>query len=98
MDGDITKLVQILKRILKHHPGGAEVAKLMEEKSFNLNLCFFTFVPMTPEELAELEAMYEECMREEQTPPPRNHKKVPKLEFKLNVQDANFLKQNGIRF
>ena len=97
MDGDIAKLVQILKKILKNHPGGPEIAKFMDEKSFNVNLCFFTFVPMTPEELEDLETMYEEYMMQ-QKEPSGGKKKAPKLEFRLNPEDVDFLKKHGLCF
>ena len=61
MEGDVTKLLALLKKILKNYPQGSDqIAKFMDQKSFNLNLCFLTFVPMSPEDLMEFEEMYEE--------------------------------------
>jgi len=51
MDGDISQLIKLLKKILKNHPQGQEVSKLMEQKAMNVNLCFLTFIPMSAEEL-----------------------------------------------
>ncbi len=97
MEGDLSKLVQILKRILKNHPAGPELAKFLDQKAFNLNLCFVTFVPMAPEDLEELEEIYEAYLNEqEESLAPK--KKMPKLEFKLSQNDVEFLKENGIRF
>ena len=98
MDGDIAKLIQLLKKILKTHPDGTELAKFMDQKSFNLNLCFLTFVPMTPEELEQLEDMYEEYLSRGDEALEAPKKRVSKLEFKLSQEDVKFLKQNGIRF
>ena len=97
MDGDISKLVQLLKKILKNQPGGSDIAQFMDQKSFNLNLCFLTFVPMTPDELEALEEMYEEYL-ERSEDAPVSKKKAPKLEFKLSQDDVQFLRQHGIRF
>ena len=97
MDGDIRKLLALLKKILKNHPQGSEqIAKFMDQKSFDLNLCFFTFVPMSPEDLMEFEEMYEEFLnRSEET---SSDDENSKIEFKLNSEDLHFLKNNGIRF
>ncbi len=102
MDGDIRKLLTLLKKILKNHPQGADqISKFMDQKtdqkSFNLNLCFFTFIPMSPEELMEFEEMYGDYLNEvEESVTWRDDHS--KLEFKLNTDDVDFLKQNGIRF
>ena|SRR3989338_175706 len=97
MDGDIRKLLALLKKILKNHPQGSEyVSKLMDQKSFDLNLCFFTFVPMSPEDLMEFEEMYEEYMSHFDKP--LSYRDDIKIEFKLNSEDVNFLKKHGIRF
>lgn len=97
MNRDIRKLLTLLKKILKNQPQGSDqVAKFMDKKSFNLNLCFLTFVPMTPEDLMEFEEMYEEFLRgPEQSSSAR---KGSKLEFELNPDDLDFLKKYGIRF
>ena len=101
MDGDIKKLLTLLKKILKNHPQGwDQISKLMEQKgdpkSFNLNLCFFTFIPMSPEELMEFEEMYDDYLNEVEESISRHDDS--KLEFKLNTDDIDFLKKNGIRF
>jgi hypothetical protein len=100
MDGDIRKLLNLLKKILKNHPQGSEdVAKLLDQKSFNLNLCFLTFVPMNSEDLAEFEDLYEEWMvRSEEGVDSLLAQGDAKVEFKLNSEDLDFLKKNGIKF
>ena len=38
MDGDIRKLLVLLKKILKDHPQGAEqISKFIDQKSFDIN-------------------------------------------------------------
>lgn len=101
MDGDIKKLLTLLKKILKHHPQGSDqISKFLdqktEQKAFNLNLCFFTFIPMSPEELMEFEEMYDDYLSEVEESAVRRDD--PKLEFKLSTDDLDFLKKNGIRF
>lgn len=96
MDGDITKLLKLLRKILKRHPHGPELAKWMSEQPVNLNLCFFTFVPMTPEELEEMEDMYEDYMSRIEEG--HHEKPAAKLEFKLSQDDLRFLKEHGIQF
>lgn len=98
MDGDIVKLVALLKKILRNHPQMAEIANLMEQKkAFNLNMCFLTIVPMLPDELEELEGLYEEYMSHLDEFEGAAQKKA-RLEFKLNREDVSFLKKHGIRF
>ena len=97
MDGDLAKLIALLKKILKEHPDGAFLAKLMDQKAFNLNLCFLTLAPLSPEELAEFEEMYEGYAGSD-GPEFSLPQKSPKLEFKLSAGDIDFLKKNGIRF
>ncbi len=102
MDGDIKKLLTLLKKILKNHPQGSDqISKFLDHKSdptktFNLNLCFFTFIPMSPEELMELEEMYDEYLNEVDESGGRRDEL--KLEFKLNTDDLDFLRKNGIKF
>ena len=100
MSSDIKKLLNLLKKILKNHPHGSEeVAQFLDQKSFNLNLCFLTFVPMSPEDLAEFEDLYEEWMaRSEEGVDSLLPQGDAKVEFKLNSEDLDFLKKNGIKF
>lgn len=97
MEGDIRKLLTLLKKILKSHPQNSEqFSKLLDQKAFNLNLCFLTFVPMSPDDLDELEDMYEEFLH--QTDGLLHKRDSSKIEFKLNSDDIDFLKKHGIRF
>ena len=97
MDGDIRKLLVLLKKILKNHPQGSEqISKFLDQKSVDLNLCFLTFVSMSPEDLNEFEEMYHEFMNHSEEVIPRRDD--PKYEFKLDPDDIDFLKKHGIRF
>ncbi len=94
---DVKKLLALLKKILKNHPHGSDqIAKFMDQKSFDLNLCFLTFVTMTPEDMIEFEEMYREFLdhSEESLADDEDFK----FEFRLNSEDVSFLKKHGIRF
>ena len=61
---NIDKLLMLLKKILKQHKfGNNDLSQILEKGSYkgniNLNLCFFTFFPMTPEEFEEIEESLE---------------------------------------
>ena len=96
MEGDIRKLLTLLKKILKNHPHGSdEVAQFLDHEAHDLNLCFFTFVSMTPEDMMEFEEFYEEFLDRAHD---SSKKSGPKVEFKLNSEDLYFLRKHGIRF
>src|SRR3990167_3378868 len=97
MEGDIRKLLALLKKIIKNHPQGSDqMAHLLDQKAFNLNLCFFTLAPMTPEDLAEFEDMYQELAnRPEEF---SGGHEDGKLNSALNPEDLAFLRKHGIRF
>jgi hypothetical protein len=95
MDGDLSKLVQLLKKILKSHPAGPELSKMMDQKSFNLNLCFLTIMAAGSD---ELEGLSDEYFYVDEPGSGSQKKKGPKLEFKLTQNDVKFLKENGLRF
>ena len=97
MDGDIRKLLALLKKILKNHPQGSEqIAKSLGEQAFNLNLCFFSFIPIHSEDLAEFEEMYEELLSHSEGLLPKGE--TLKMDFKLSPEDVEFLKKHGMRF
>ena len=96
IDGDIRKLLALLKKILKSHPQGSEqISKFMDQKSFDINLCFFTFIPMTPEDLLEFEDAYQEFLGHYEDSCP-SRREQPKFEW--NTDDVDFLKKHGIQF
>ena len=96
MEGDIRKLLTLLKKILKNHPQGSDqVAEFLDRKAVDLNLCFFTFVSMTPEDMMEFEEFYEELLDRSHD---SSRKNGPQIEFKLNSGDLDFLRKHGISF
>lgn len=97
MNEDVRKLLALLKKILKNHPQGSDqLAKFLDQKSFNLNLCFLTFMPMSPEDMMEFEEMYEEFLSRSEEPV--HGRGDFKFELKLNPEDLDFLRKHGIRF
>ena len=97
MSNDIRKLLGLLKKILKNHPHGSdEMSKFLDQKSFNINLCFLTFMPMSPDDLADFEDLYEEWVARSEDG--LDLAREGKIEFKLNSEDLDFLKKNGIKF
>ena len=96
LDPDMEKLISLLKKILKKHPPSAEqLAKLGDSKAFNLNICFLTFVPMSAEELDELNEIYEEYLSRSDE---EGRREEVELEFRLTNDDLSFLKRNGLSF
>ncbi|OGW76263.1 MAG: hypothetical protein A3J52_01850 [Omnitrophica bacterium RIFCSPHIGHO2_02_FULL_49_9] len=97
MDPDIEKLIQLFKKILKKHPQEAEhLSKIFDSKSINLNLCFLAFVPMSEEEVGELNEIYEDALSRSEDA--LQHDLEHNLEFRLTNGDLDFLKKNGIQF
>ncbi len=96
-DGDfennMNQLIQLLKKILTSHPphGQFDLSKLFKGQGINLNLCFFAFLPMTEEELDEIEEIYEHYLFDEDKAP-------EDLTSELNSSDLEFLRRHGIRF
>jgi hypothetical protein len=99
MNSDVRKLLNLLKKILRNHPNGSEEAvKFLDQKSFNLNLCFLTFMPMSPEDMAEFEDLYEEWMIRSEEGDLASRRREGKIDFKLSSEDVDFLKRHGIKF
>jgi len=97
MDPDIEKLIHLLKKILKKDPQGSEqLSKIFDNKALNINLCFLTFVPMSFDEVDELNELYEDVMSRGEDAFRRDLES--ELEFKLNHNDVEFLKKNGMYF
>jgi hypothetical protein len=81
------------KILLSQPPQGPlkDVESLFKGQGINLNLCFFTFLPMSEEELDELEEIYEHYLFDEEW-------QSEDLTTELNSKDLDFLRRNGIRF
>lgn len=88
---NMKKLVHVLQKILKSYKvDGQDLGQIFEKKNMNLNLCFFTFLPVGQEDLEEMESAFEEYLE-------RGEKKSD-LQFELNSRDVAFLKRHGIKF
>ena len=90
---NMRQLVLLLKKILKNLPTNHEtlsqLAPLLKDTGINLNLYFFTFLPLAPEDMDELEDFYDPFWHEG---------KAEDLSGELNQDDLEFLRRNGIRF
>jgi len=102
---NIEKLFVLLQKILKNQGDqpakdfpGVDLNSILNsgQKQINLNLCFFTFIPMSMDEMEDLEESFEDIMSTEE----RGHKDHAEidLKFELNSTDMAFLKTNGIKF
>lgn len=89
---NIGRLLSLLKRMLsKQKVEGKELNDFFDKKNVNLNLCFFTFMPYTFDEMDEMDMddmMDDDEMEEE----------LVDLKFELNNKDLDFLKENGLKF
>lgn len=89
----IQELLNVLKKILKSQkPGNLDLSSLINKKDLNLNLCFFTFLPMCEEEMADLE---EELAGSLDADFPAE---AEELKFELSNVDREFLKKYGLKF
>ena len=95
-DQNMNQLVWLLKKILKNVPGMAGQGPMPQmpfqgkgDQGVNLNLFFFTFLPMAPEEFDELEEIYDQYFFNEDK---------EDLSSEISPADLDFLRRNGIRF
>ena len=94
-DQNMNQLIWLLKKILKTiptHPQGdfPHFASPSKDGNIQLNLCFFTFLPIGPEDMDELEEIYDQYFFQDE--------KGEDLSGELNAADRDFLRRNGIRF
>lgn len=92
----MTKLLNLLKKIVKHAPQDSQLTHLLEKQNIdkiNLNLYFFNLLPMSPSDLDELESALEEITGSEDAMP-----EEMRGDFGWNSTDLDFLKQNGMTF
>ena len=54
---------------------------------------FFTFLPIGPEDLDEIDGIYDQYLAEEE-----RAENKPSLSADLNASDREFLRRHGIRF
>ena len=95
-DQSMRQLLHLLKKILKNPPSQdqiSQISPLMKESGVNLNLCFFTFLPIDSEELDELEEIYDHFLFQED-----KGEKPEAFSSELNPDDIDFLGRHGIKF
>lgn len=99
-DGDfeqyLNQLVRLLQKMAKSFPEQENFAthlKADKKSDSNLNVFLFNFLPMlpmTPEELEEMENFFEGALEGEL--------RREDMKYELNSADKEFLRRNGIRF
>lgn len=90
---NIHELLNLLKKILKSQKmGSTDLSSLLDKNNINLNLCFFTFLPLSEEEFADFEAELEDYLYEE------DDEQEKDLKFEINNTDLDFLKKHGLKF
>ena len=91
-ENNMNQLVKLLKKLIKNLPGPAPFSQMQGKsgEGMNLNICFFNFLPMSPEELEAFEDAYEQALF-----PDDPSEEFPK---DLTPSDMDFLRRNGIRF
>ena len=98
-DRNIMQLLNLLKKLLKNHPKGANFANFFDAppsspEKINLNLCFFNFMPISAEEMEELEEAYSELLDQEG----EHASESEFLDLDWNQNDIDFLKRHGMSF
>jgi len=95
---NMKQLMQLLKKIMGQYPqegkSPAEVMKFLKDikgKSSDVNIFFLNMAPFSPEDLDEMEELFESGAMQE-------HARLGELKCELNDDDQVFLKQHGIRF
>lgn len=95
---NIGKLLSLLKRMLSRQKvEGKELNEFFNNKNVNLNLCFFTFMPLPFDEMEDMEGM-DEMMDEAFAQQENREEEMVELKFELNNHDLDFLKENGLKF
>lgn len=98
---NMNQLVALLKKIIKNLPMPGNSSQPFstpipnqggsEGGGININFCFFNFMPLSEDEMSALEDAYEEALDQQD-------EKVSENGIKLNSEDLDFLKKNGISF
>ncbi|MBI3316538.1 MAG: hypothetical protein HYZ85_00845 [Candidatus Omnitrophica bacterium] len=93
-DRHVYQLLQLLKKMMKDLPSQGvsfpDIGALPKGTNVNLNLCFFTFLPLLPEEMAEFEDAFEQFYAPDFPRASRDQR--------LHPDDLEFLRKNGIQF
>ncbi len=87
-------LVELLKKLVSHLPAQPQkdaASFQAKDSHVNVNFCFFNFLPMSPDEMDELEQIYDSMMRD--------HDEVAaEIRSDLTSADLEFLRRHGIRY
>lgn len=98
---NIQKLMGLLEKLLKSQKQdtGIDLNELTNgKKSVNLNLCIFNFLSMSPEDMDDLEEVFEDMYAGGDNMQQNSRGQEVELKFELNAKDEDFLKVNGIQF
>jgi hypothetical protein len=94
-DQNLNQLIGLLKKLIKGLPSQqgpfTPNASNAKDGNINLNFCFFTFLPMAPEDFDEIEEAYDQFFFNED-------KQQEDFSLDLNPSDLDFLRRNGIRY
>jgi hypothetical protein len=91
---NMKQLLRLLKKIMRSHPGGSQFANLLDSQAqdkINLNFCFFNFVPLTREDMEEMEESFAEIQNENGSEDASDGD-----DFGWNSEDSDFLKRYGM--
>ncbi|HTL47482.1 MAG TPA: hypothetical protein VL688_05405 [Verrucomicrobiae bacterium] len=91
---DMKKFIQMLKKILNNSPfleKSKDFKEAADTTEFNVNFYIFPLISMSPEEMDELEEIYENFLMDDD----RN---AEDLTPDLTKSDLDFLRRHGIRF
>jgi hypothetical protein len=97
---NLNKLLAILKKMMAQQGAQGknlppEIQQLFSDpKNIQLNLCFFSFLPVSPDALDELE----DALQESLVPHQEEEGEEDLLNFEITASDVDFLKKNGIKF
>lgn len=90
---NMNQLISLLKKMLKNLPSQdqmSQASSFLKESGINLNLCFFTFLPVDAEELEEFEEIYDQFLYQDE-----RHEEFSR---ELSSEDLDFLRRHGISF
>ncbi len=95
---NMTQLIQLLKKLIKNIPGAGNpfnsFSPSAKDKDGNVQLnIFFNFLPISPEDMDELEEAYEEALFQDD-----KRMTAEDLSSELSAEDIEFLRRHGLRF
>lgn len=95
---NMSQFITLLRKLMKSLPGQAgsfsqapTSGQNSNSQGINLNICFFSFLPLSGEEMDAMEEMYDQYLSQ-------NEDKLEDFSTDLNSSDIDFLRENGISF